>query len=113
MLIARGPIAKDLVESYARAWFGDMVKVVVDTDRQVLTLGGELHSDGERLLLDDGSSQASLWGANVYPFRPSADRLEYTALINIRPGRGNPAMEVLDPGIRREISAVVDELLPV
>jgi hypothetical protein len=112
ILIVREPVAKDLVEVYARAWFGDMVKIVVDTDRRILTLGGELHADGERLLLEDGSSQASLWGANVYPFRPPADRIEYTALINIRPGRGNPAMDVQDPAIREKISDVVDKLLP-
>lgn len=46
-----------------RLAFGDMVKVVVDLERGVLSLGGEPQADGEGLLLLDGSRQAERWGA--------------------------------------------------
>lgn len=42
------------------ATLGDMVKVVVDIDRKIMTIGGELHADGEQLLLSDGSRQENL-----------------------------------------------------
>jgi hypothetical protein len=48
-------------------FFGDMVKLVVDIKRQVVAVGGELHADAEALLLEDGSEQDDLWGANYYP----------------------------------------------
>ena len=112
ILILREPVSGPTVEKYARAWFGDMVKVVIDVGRELLSLGGELHADGEAILLEDGSVQKDLWGANVYPFRRGQDRLEFTALINIRPSQGNPSMEVKDPDIRREMERVVSHLLP-
>jgi len=36
----------------AQARFGDMVKAVVDVERGVMAVSGELHSDEEALLLD-------------------------------------------------------------
>jgi hypothetical protein len=74
-----------LVDGY----FGDMVKLVVDTRRRVVAIGGELHADAEALLLDGGSAQADLWGANYYPGLGPAGCLEFTALINIRPAQGS------------------------
>jgi len=50
-------------------YFEDMVKYVVDVERGVIGLGGDMHADAEQLLLEDGSHQANLWGANYYPGR--------------------------------------------
>jgi len=44
-----------------------MVKFVVDIDLIKLAVGGEMHADAELVLLEEGSSQESLWGANIYP----------------------------------------------
>jgi len=112
ILIVREPVAAGTVQAYAKAWFGDMVKIVIDVGRGLLALGGELHADGEAILLQDGSVQRDLWGANVYPFRDRPDWLEFTALVNIRPSRGNPSMEVKDPDTRREMERVASRLLP-
>ena len=71
-------------------FFEDMVKYVVDVERGVLAVGGEMHSDAEQVLLEDGSRQADLWGANYYPGRGREECIEYTALINIRPAQGGP-----------------------
>ena len=46
--IERAELAR-LVDLY----FQDMVKYVVDVRRKVAAVGGELHADGKRLLLDD------------------------------------------------------------
>ena len=83
--------------------FGDMVKLVVDVDRGIVALGGQLHADAEKLLLDAGSAQASLWGANYYPGRGAERCLEYTSLINIRPAEGNPSMEIEDLARRARV----------
>ncbi len=44
--------------------FGDMVKFVADVRRGRIAIGGELHADAEQILLDAGSRQEDLWGAN-------------------------------------------------
>jgi hypothetical protein len=87
-----------------------MVKFVADVHRRVMAVGGELHADGERLLLEDGSAQDDLWGGNYFPGRAPADCVQLTALMNIRPARGNPSMEIENPAVRdavRELASLV------
>jgi hypothetical protein len=83
--------------------FGDMVKFVADVERGVIAIGGDLHADAEPILLDAGSQQRDLWGANYYPGRGLDGCVEFTSLINIRPSQDNPTMEVLDPALRERI----------
>lgn len=45
--------------------YDKMIKIVVDIRRRVLSGGGEMHSDCESILLEDGSEQDDLWGALV------------------------------------------------
>jgi len=92
-------------------FFEDMVKYVVDVERGVAAVGGELHADAEELLLDDGSRQEDLWGANHYPGREPDGCIEYTSLINIRPSQGNLSMEIGDPEIRERVKALTFELV--
>jgi len=91
--------------------FGDMVKYVADVERGLIALGGELHADAEQVLLEQGSRQADLWGANYYPGRGREGCIEFTSLINIQPERGNPGMEIADPGIRERIRALTFALV--
>ncbi len=60
------------------AFFEDMVKYVADVRRGVIAVGGELHADAKALLLEQGSQQNDLWGANYYPGRGENDCIEYT-----------------------------------
>jgi hypothetical protein len=92
-------------------FFEDMVKYVVDVERGVVALGGEMHADAEQLLLDDGSRQADLWGANYYPGRGREECIEYTALINIRPAQGNRNMEIQDPAVRERVRGLTLALI--
>ena len=46
---------------------GSYIKLAVDIERGILAGGGELHSDCEAVLLEDGSRQADVWGADWYP----------------------------------------------
>ena len=46
-------------------------------------VAGELHSDAEELLINEGSNQEDIWGVNLYPYKSAYERLEYTSLINI------------------------------
>ncbi len=89
--------------------FEEMVKIVVDIDRDLLAVDAEMHADLEQLLIQDGSQLQNLWGANIYPLRDKEMQLEYTSLINIRPAMGNRSMEVLDFKIREKISSIVDK----
>jgi hypothetical protein len=111
IVIARHRIPPDQLSRLVASHFQDMVKFVVDVERGLAAVGGELHADAEELLIEDGSRQADLWGGNYHPGRGEAGCIEYTSLINIRPVRGNPAMEVSDPELRERMRAVVFAVL--
>ena len=105
------PIEQDTLLRLVEGYHGDMVKYVVDLERQVIAVGGEFHADAEALLLEDGSRQPDIWGTNYYPDQPEATCIEYTSLINISPARGNPGMELLDPELRRQLRELTFRLI--
>ena len=106
MLICEHPIGREELERMAAAGFGDMVKGVVDVERELLALDADLHADLEALLLEDGSAQKDLWGINLYPDEDE-DFIEFDSLINIRPMAGNRSRGVEDPDIQEKIVEVV------
>lgn len=87
---------------------GIYVKFVVDVERKILVGGGELHADCERFLLNAGSRQFDLWGADWYPF---SQTIGYESIINIRVSANNRSMAIQDPVIRSQIDEIVYPLL--
>ena len=94
----------------AQADFGEMVKAVVDIEKGIIAVGGEWHSDAERILLESDSEQKDLWGINLFPARERGQLIEFTSLINIRPRVGNRTMIIGIPEIKEKISQVVNKL---
>jgi len=88
--------------------YESMIKIVVDVRRRLLSGGGEMHADCESVLLDDGSEQDDLWGANWYP---NEQRIEFESLINIRPRLGNRNIVIQDENLRRQVESVTREIL--
>jgi len=84
------------------------VKVAVDINRGVLAGGGALHADCEAVLLDDGSAQDDIWGADWIPV---SEQVRFEALINIRPRQNNFSLTILDRDIRERMERVVRDLL--
>lgn len=109
--IVTTPLARSELVAIAADQFGEMVKAVVDVERGIMALGGELHSDEEALLIDDGSSQGHLWGINPYPGSSDEDWIEYDSMINVRPSQGNRSRGVEDAGLRDSIRRIVTELV--
>ena len=100
----------DLADIAAQG-FGDMVKAVVDVRRGIMAVGGELHSDEEAALLDDGSAQQDLWGINLYPADTTEEWIEFDSLINVRPSHGNASRSVEDEATRERIIEIVGSLV--
>jgi len=84
------------------------VKLAVDVRRGILAGGGTLHADCEAALLEDGSRQEDIWGADWFP---DTQLVSFEALINIRPRQGNLSMMILDPGIRERVEKIARRLL--
>lgn len=109
--IIREPIPLAEVRELAARRFGDMIKASVDVGRGIMAIGGELHSDEEALLLQDGSQQSEIWGINIYPDETGDDWIEFDSMINVRPARGNRSRGVDDPSIQARIRRIVDMLV--
>jgi len=111
-MIVRDRITIAELDRLAKATFGDLVKAVVDIDREVMAVGADFHADDEASLLDDGSAQGSLWGINLYPAaHGSPDWLEFDSMINLRPSHGNKTRSVDDTMTRHRIAEIVDHLV--
>ena len=110
--VVRTSVTLTGLEAMAESMFGNLVKAVVDVERGIMAVGGEMHSDEEALLLGEGSPQASLWGINLYPAEFGSSRfIEFDSVINIRPRQGNRTRSVDDAATRAAITAVIDRLV--
>jgi len=87
---------------------GLYVKLAVDIRRRVAAGGGSLHADCEAQLLEDGSQQEDIWGAD---WIPETQEVRYEALINMRPSQKNRSMTILDPATRERVGEIVRKLL--
>jgi len=91
--------------------FGNLVKAVVDIDKQTMAVDASLHADEEAFLLSKGSEQSSLWGINLYPGLQDEDFIEFDSMINLRPGQGNLSRGVDNAEIRSQIQIIVSKLV--
>lgn len=96
-------VTKEQVAEMLRS-LGEYIKLAVDIERKTLAGGGVLHADCEAVLLEDGSLQENVWGAD---WIPSTHEVTFESLINIRPRRHNLSMEVKDEHVRRRIEEIV------
>ncbi|MHC1716371.1 MAG: DUF5674 family protein [Candidatus Dojkabacteria bacterium] len=88
--------------------FGNLVKAVVDIEKEILVVDAELHSDQEAYLLELGSKQENLWGINIYPDLNKDKRVEFDSMINLRPSQGNNSRGVEDKEIQKKILDIVN-----
>jgi len=108
--VVRSTVSRVELTEFAKQQFGDMTKAVVDVEQGIMAIGGELHSDEEAVLLDQGSVQRHLWGINLYPGKPLGEWIEFDSMINVRPSGGNRSRSVESSDIREAITRIVNQL---
>jgi len=81
-----------------RSEYGDYFKVTVDIAKETLVAGGELHADGEKLLLENGARQDDVWGGGI------------NAVLNLRPRLKNTSLEILDLKTREKFISIVKKI---
>lgn len=107
LLIIREKANEEILKKIAEDLDG-YVKVVVDVKRKILAAGGKLHVDGEKLMLEDSSKQADLWGGGI-DFETG--EIDFDSMINLRPNQNNSSREVLDQNIRKQMEVIIRKLL--
>jgi len=105
--LLRSPASREQLAEMLEA-LDAYVKLAVDIRRGIAAGGGVLHADCEAVLLEDGSQQEDVWGAD---WIPTTRQVRFEALINIRPRQNNPAMEILNPSVRERVEEIVARLM--
>jgi hypothetical protein len=108
VILIRQPASVEQIAQMSETYYGLMIKLAVDVKREILAGGGELHADCEQALLEDGSYNEDIWGADWYP---ELKRVGFESLINIRPRQGNRSLEIQDSILRDKIETIVRRLL--
>lgn len=112
MKVVTSTISLDEIKEMAQKMFGNMVKAVVDTEKEIMVVDAGMHADEEQLLLENNSQQEHLWGINLYPEKfPEQNWIVFDSMINLRPSWGNKTRGVDSPVIQEKIKAVVNKLV--
>lgn len=110
--IIKQPVQKnDLLDLELKSRYGALIKAVVDVEQAIMIAGMTMHSDGEEVLLENGSKQANLWGINLYLQQAGDEWIEYDSVINLRPSQGNDSRGIDDPAIQEKIREIVNHLV--
>jgi len=91
------PYTKDEIERLKEV-FDVYIKTVIDIKKKICSAGVDRHFEGEKILLEQGSSQSDIWGGGI---DLETKIIDYNSFINIRPSQKNPSNEILDPEIRK------------
>lgn len=111
MKIIKEQITIDELRDMARKMFGNLVKAVVDIEKEIMVVDGELHADEEALLTKNGSKHEHLWGINIYPELQDEQWIEFDSLINLKPALGNRTRGVKNQQTRDKIIQIVSKLI--
>jgi len=104
-------ISRQKLQQIATESFGELVKAVVDIEKGIMAIGGELHSDEESVLLEQSSLQENLWGINLYPNETKEKWVEFDSVINIHPLQGNRSRSIENPKIKEKIIRIINSLI--
>jgi Protein of unknown function (DUF5674) len=112
MKIIDSKITLEELKQMSTKMFNELVKAVVDIEKEIMVVDADLHSDQEELLLEMGSAQGNLWGINFHPHKfPAQNWIEFDSMINLRPSWGNKSRGVDDPQIQEKIIKIVTKLV--
>ncbi len=112
MKLVKTQIQLNELEAMASKSMFNLVKVVVDIDKEIMVVDAEMHADEEQYLLALGSKQRNLWGINLYPKKyGSKEFIEFDSMINLRPNENNLSRGIDNEIIKKKIETIVKKLV--
>ena len=98
------------LKEMAKRMFGNLVKAVVDIEKEIMAVDGEMHADEVELLIQNGSEPKNLWGINIYPEINGEGFIEFDSIMNLKPAFNNRTRGVEDADTREKIIKIVKKL---
>lgn len=112
IIIIEKPITRHELKKIAEKRFGDLVKVAVDIEQEIMAVGGEFHMDEQTTLFEGkGSKQQNVWGLNIYPEETGDGFIEFDSMINLKPNQGNRSRNIQDLVVREKITSIIKKLV--
>jgi len=111
MKIIKDKISLTELKTMTEKMFDNLIKAVVDIEKEIIAIDAPMHSDEEAELLKTGSKQENLWGINLYPEEIGDNFIEFDSMINLKPGQGNRSRGVENPKIRKIIINILNKLV--
>lgn len=102
MIITKSePFTAEEIEK-VKEQFGFYIKTVIDVEKKICSAGADRHFESEKILLEQGSLQAHVWGGGIDQETKTVD---FNSFINIRPTQ-NKSNEIQDSAIRDRYEAL-------
>lgn len=110
--IVKDGITRDELCALAHEQYGDLIKAVIDVEKGIMGVGGELHVDIQSLLIEkEHSGGDTTWGINLYLDKTGDDFIEFDSMVNLKPLLGNRTRGVGDLEIQKKIREIVGTLV--
>ena len=110
-------IVKDKIEiaelkEMAKRMYENLVKAVVDIEKEIMAVDAELHVDLEQFLMEkENCEPKNLWGINIWPGKSGDDFIEFDSMINLKPGLGNRTRGIDNAETRQKITKIIGKLV--
>jgi hypothetical protein len=112
MELVNKTISNETLKKMSEHMFDNLVKAVVDIEKEIMVVDAGLHADEEEFLLENDSEQKNLWGINLYPEHFGTEKfIVFDSMINLRPGQGNRSRGVDNPVIQATIKRIILKLV--
>lgn len=109
--IIKEKIGKEHLKKFLDKPFKEVVKFVIDIELEIIAFGGELHSDAQELLIEEGSNARNLWGGNIFLPKNGKAVIEYSSLINIKPSQNSFSVDIKNKNIIKKTEKVLKNLI--
>jgi len=109
-------IVKDKIEiaelkEMSGKMFGNLVKAMVDIEKEIIAVDAPMHSDLLEFLMEQEESEPkNLWGINIYPEKTGEDFIEFDSIMNLKPDLENKSRGVESEEIRERIIKIIEKL---
>ena len=111
-VIVKDKISRMELKALAHEQYGDVIKVAVDIEQEIMGVGGELHVDIQSILIEKENSKGKdTWGINLYLDKSGEDFIEFDSMINLKPNFGNRSRDVESEEIKSRIREIVNKLV--
>ncbi|MDP3882915.1 MAG: DUF5674 family protein [Candidatus Staskawiczbacteria bacterium] len=112
MKIVNDKIEVTELKEMTKRMYENLVKAVVDIEKEIMAVDAEMHVDLEQLLIEkENCEPKNLWGINIYPDLKGEDFIEFDSMINLKPAFGNRTRGIDNYEIREKIKKIVDNFV--